>query len=366
LNVEEYLMGAGVAAMRAKQSGRPDTGGTPSGPFGWLADVPGWLLRTAVAVVLAIFLGLAIFGLYRALDPLYPQDLWRYFRPAAAIGTGSVLYRDLEGQLFLAPIGDVKSGKRLLDPLAAASGREIIRDALALPGGKAIAYYATVKRGSEAEQDRVKVIDLQGKITHDISLEGADGELIRPALYVSTSGRYLGVTNRDRNSFYFVDLQASNAFVQGDAGSPPERMQWARNADLRSGYVAGQPSYAASSDGTLRAQVRAGKRRAPECTEGRCETGQELVVTSGTPAGAGKDATVLYGVFASFSAEGWGPIPSQAAQRLYGRLIWSPDGKQLLFSTLDGAVTSSYAISTDGRSQPRLLLEQGEALDWLP
>jgi Tol biopolymer transport system component len=75
---------------------------------------------------------------------------------------------------------------------------------------------------------------------------------------------------------------------------------------------------------------------------------------------------VLYGAFASFSADGWGPIPTQPAQRLYGRLVWAPDGSQLVFSSLDGASANAYAIGADGRTQPRLLLEAAEALDWLP
>jgi hypothetical protein len=77
-------------------------------------------------------------------------------------------------------------------------------------------------------------------------------------------------------------------------------------------------------------------------------------------------ATLLYAAFSAFSAEGWGPVPTQPGQKLYGRLVWSPDGSALLFSTLDEAVANTYVIGTDGKSQPRLVLEEAEALDWLP
>jgi hypothetical protein len=59
-------------------------------------------------------------------------------------------------------------------------------------------------------------------------------------------------------------------------------------------------------------------------------------------------------------------VPTQPAQRFYGRLVWSPDGSQVLFSTLLEAETRSYAIAVDGKTRPRLVLESGEALDWLP
>ena len=44
----------------------------------------------------------------------------------------------------------------------------------------------------------------------------------------------------------------------------------------------------------------------------------------------------------------------------------APDGSHVLFSTLFEAETRTYAITVDGKSRPRLVLETGEALDWLP
>jgi hypothetical protein len=89
-------------------------------------------------------------------------------------------------------------------------------------------------------------------------------------------------------------------------------------------------------------------------------------VASGAIAGGSTPPTLLYGVFSTFSSEGWGPIPAQPAMRLYGRLVWAPDGSQVLFTTLDGANSNTFAVSTDGKTRPRLVLEAGEALDWLP
>lgn len=318
-------------------------------------------------MLVLLLASLGAFLFYRGLDPLYPQELWRYYRPAAAAGAGTVLYRDLDGNLFLAPLSNVARATRLHDRSLPA-GQEIVRDALALPGGKTVAYYATERRAGTAERDTVKIVDLQGNVTRSAPVGGTEtnGSPIRPALFLSESGKYLAVTDRDRTSAYFWDVSTEDGFRPGQADAPPERMLWTRNADLRSAHVPGQAPYAASPDGKLRAQVRAGKRRAPECFEGKCETGQELVVSAGTPAGAGREAVVLYGAFASFSADGWGPVPTQPAQRLFGRLVWSPSGTQVLFNALDGATTGSYVIGTDGRSQPRLILDGGEALDWLP
>jgi len=143
-------------------------------------------------------------------------------------------------------------------------------------------------------------------------------------------------------------------------------MLWNRNGDLQTPLVASQRPYASSPDGKLRAQVRAGQRRAPECGDPKCEAVQELVISSGTVAGAARPPAGLFGAFSQFSADGWGPIPTQPAEKLYGRLVWSPDGAQVLFSTLDGTDTHTYAIGVDGKTQPRLLLDDGEALDWLP
>lgn len=337
----------------------------PVGPLAWVLAIPP-RLRVALGVLVAALV-VAGAGLlfYRALDPMYPQDLWRYFRPATSTPGGTLLYRDLDGQLFLAPKGDAKQARRLLDAGAAAGGREFVRDAVFLPQRQQVAYFASV-RGAGVEHDHVKLIDLTGKAIRDVDVSATTGEPIRPAVYVSASGRYLAVTNRDRTQAYYYDLDAGGGPVAAPFDAPPERMLWTRNADLRQAYVSSQQPIAASQDGSLRAQVRAGKRRAPECDEQRCETAQELVVSSGAVNAAPRAATLLYGAYEAFSAEGWGPVPAQPAQKLYGRLVWSPDGKQLLFSTLDGDVANTYAISTDGRTQPRLVLEEAEALDWLP
>jgi hypothetical protein len=371
-------MAARVAARAAgtragsQSSARPGAarreGGSGDGPLGWLLGLPGWALRLAGVMVLVLLVAGGGYWFYRALDPLYPQEVWRYFRPAPALAEGSVLFRDMDGQLFLAPVAGPTEGRRLLDPEAAARGHEIVRDALALPSGPSggqIAYFATERVPGQPDADRLKVISRDGAVLLNVPLDEPAGEPLRPALFLSTSGRYLGVTNRDRTRAYYFVLSASGPLTRGEIDAPPERMLWTRNGDLRTAHVPGQAAFAASPDGTQRALVRAGKRRAPECGEPRCEAGQELVVSSGTVAGSGQVA-VLYGAFSSFSSEGWGFIPAQLAQRLYGRLIWSPDGRQLLFSTLDGADSNSYAISTDGRTQPRLVLESGEALDWLP
>ncbi|HEV2126669.1 MAG TPA: hypothetical protein VGW38_28245, partial [Chloroflexota bacterium] len=136
-------MAANAARVAVGNGGRRGSGvrrmgNTPEGPLAWLVTAPSWALRAAavVAVLLLAILGSYLF--YRGLDPLYPQSLWRYFRPAAAADAGTVLYRDLDGQLFLAPLGDTNRATRLYDRSLPA-GQEIIRDAVGLPGGKAVA-----------------------------------------------------------------------------------------------------------------------------------------------------------------------------------------------------------------------------------
>lgn len=302
---------------------------------------------------------------YTALDPLYPQELWKYFRPAPPLAGGSLLFRDLDGQLFIAPASDLASRRRLLDAEAAAGSHEIVRDAVALPDGRGIVYYASEKREGSPEQDVLKVITRDGALMRRVPVAPV-GEPVRPAVFLSASGRHVALTNRERSHVYYLDLNSDSALVPGTADAPPERMLWNRNADLRTAHVPGQPAYASSPDGKQRAQIRAGQRRAPECDAARCEAGQELIVSAVTVAGSAQPPSVLYGAFTSFSADGWGPIPAQPAQRLYGRLVWSPDGTQIVFSTLDGSTSNSYAVTSDGRTQPRLLLESAEALDWLP
>jgi hypothetical protein len=358
-------MAAQAVAARSRSRRRVREPEPARGPLAWVLGIPVWL-----RVVLALGIVLLVFGggawlYYRALDELYPQEIWKYFRPAPPAPSGRLLYRDLDGQLFIAPLTDLQGAKRLLDPAAAAGGREFVRDAVYLPERKLVAYFATVRQAA-GEHDHLKVVDLDGRLTHDVDISEASGELVRPAVFASASGRYVAVTNRERTRAYFYDLTGGGALSALPFESPPERMLWTRNADLIQAPQPGQAAIAASGDGKLRAQVRAGKRRAPECDDPKCETAQELVVSSGTVAGSQNPPTVLYGVFSSFSAEGWGPVPTQPAQRLYGRLVWAPDGKHLLFSTLDGANANTYAIGTDGKTQPRLVLEAAEALDWLP
>jgi hypothetical protein len=327
--------------------------------------VPSWLKWSAVAAVLLLLLVGVVTLFYRQLDQLYPQEIWKYFRPRAAVGSGSVLYRTLDGELFLTPIDQPSKARRIRDSSTPASGREVVRDAIMLPGGKELAYYATELRPGQSETEYLKIAGVEGGSIRAVPIAVAAGEALRPAVFVSTSGRYLAVTNRDRTHFYYYDLAAGN-LVPGTAEAPPERMLWTRNGDVRTPHLLGQRPFATSPDGKLRAQVRDGKRRAPECGEAKCETVQELVISPATIAESSRPPAVVYGVFSSFSAEGWGPVPPQPAQRLYGRLVWSPAGDQLLFSTVDGAETRAYAISVDGKTQPRLVLENGEALDWVP
>jgi hypothetical protein len=339
--------------------------GDTSGP-GLFARLPRWVIPTTLVLVLAALLGGGGYLFYNALDPLYPQPLWRYFRPNPPLGSGQVLYRDGDGQLFLAPLADLKNGKRLLDVEAAARSHEIVRDAVALPGGKHVAYFASERRDGGPEADRLKVVTLSGQVVRSIPVSEQAGEPLRPAVFASSTGRYVGMTSRDRARVFYFDVESGAPLATGTADAPPERMLWTKNGDLRTGHVNGQTPFASSPDGKLRAQVRAGTRRAPECDEARCEPGQELIVAPGTIATGGTPPTLLYGVFSNFSSEGWGPIPAQPAMRLYGRLVWAPDGSQVLFTTLDGANSNTFAVSADGKTRPRLVLEAGEALDWLP
>ncbi len=324
-----------VAVRRRRRVREPEPA---RGPLAWVLGIPVWARVALVLGILLLIFGGGAWLYYRALDDLYPQEIWKYFRPAPPAPAGRLLY---------------------------AGGREGVRDAVYLPERKQVAYFASVRRDA-GEHDHLKVIDLDGRLTHDVDVSEAAGELVRPAVFASTSGRYVAVTNRERTHAYFYDLVSGSGLSALPFESAPERMLWTRNADLIQASQPGQPPIATSADGKLRAQVRPGKRRAPECDDPKCETAQELVVSPGTVAGSQTPPTVLYGVFSSFSAEGWGPVPTQPAQRLYGRLVWAPDGKQLLFSTLDGAIANMYAIGSNGKTQPRLVLEAAEALDWLP
>lgn len=331
-----------------------------------LLAIPAWVRWTALGLVLVLVAAGLTLASYNALDPLYPQELWRYFRPEAPAASGSVLFRDPDGKLFLAPASDISLSRRLSDPTLPAGTREVIRDAVALPDGKHVAYFATDTAPGQAESDFLKVLSLDGQLARRIPVAMAAGEPIRPTVYTSTSGRYLAVTNRERTRVHYYDVSSGGPLVAGAMAEPPEPMLWNRNGDLRVPVQAGQPAFASTTDGRHRAQVREGRRRAPECGDEKCEAVQELVVLSGTVAGSARPPTVIYGVFSSFSAEGWGPIPAQPAQRLYGRLVWSPDGSQILFSALDGEEVRSFAINADGKTRPRLIVPVGEALDWIP
>jgi hypothetical protein len=377
--VEAARLRRGGRTPGTKDSGRGGRnrrgeGGGAGGIGAALLRLPGrWLLLGVVALALLVAGGGALF--YRSLDSLYPQEIWKYFRPQSPVGSGSVLFRTQDGQLLVAPVADAGQSRRLLDAAAVAAGAsEFVRDAVALPGSAAapgapvtVAYYATERRSGRPESDRVKLMRSDGTLVRDLDVSAAAGEALRPALYVSAGGRYLALTSRDRSRVFYLDTTAPDgALVAGQVDTPPERMLWNRNGDLQTPLLASQRPFASSPDGKLRAQVREGKRRSPECGEQKCEAVQEVVISSGVIAGPDREPRVLYGAFSQFSADGWGPIPPQPAQKLYGRLVWSPDGAQVLFSTLDGAETRTYAIGVDGKTQPRLVLEDGEALDWLP
>ena len=324
-----------------------------------------WLF--AGAVLLLALAGGGVYLFYRSLDSLYPQELWKYFRPLPPTASGNVLYRTTEGQLLLAPMGSTDQAHRLMDTGTDTGISEYVRDATVLPGGRDVAYFATLRGGAGAahiETDHVKVVGTGGGISRDVPLAPAPGEKLYPTLFASSSGRYVAVLSQDRARGYFVDL-ASGDVVTATPDAAPERMLWNRNGDLRSPALGGQRPYATSPNGKLRAQVREGTRRAPECDEPRCEAVQELTVSSASVAGAQRPPVVLFGAFGQFAADGWGPIPTQPAQRLYGRLVWSPDGTQILFSTVYETSTRTYAISVDGKTRPRLVLEDGEALDWI-
>jgi len=354
---------------RAQQL-RPQRGGR----LGPLAAIPLWLLLLGGTLGLLLLLVGGGYYTYRSLDRLYPQELWKYFRPPAPAAAGSLLYRDGEGQLLLAPLSDPTRAQRLLDSSVGPETREIVRDAVVVPaagGGRQIAYYASEKTGARPEVDRLKLLALAPdgtpRIIQRVSLADEAGEPLRPLLFVSASGRYLALTNRERTRAYYFDVAGGGPLTPGQIDAPPEPMLWNRNADLLTPLVPGQAPYATSPDGRWRAAVRAGTRHAPACEEPPCEPAQELVISPATIAGSlHTPPAVIFGAFRDFAAEGWGPIPTQPPLRLYGRLVWSPDATELLFTALDEAQSRIYAITADGKTRPRLVLENAEALDWLP
>ena len=151
--------------------------------------IPPRLRALILGVVTLALIGGAGWGAYSALDPLYPQELWRYFRPVAVAPTGTVLYRDLDGQLFMAPFNDLGTARRLLDVNAAARGREFVRDAVFFPDRQRIAYFATVRRDNEPEQDRVKVMGLDGRLVADIPVSAA---AMSSSISLNTGGPPIG------------------------------------------------------------------------------------------------------------------------------------------------------------------------------
>lgn len=343
-------------------------GGTPDARV--LPSWPRWVWWIAGAVVVLALLGGLGYLAYRGLDRLYPQELWRYFRPLPATGSGSILYRDLDGQLLLAPVDDPSRARPLTTGIAGGAGagaaQEIVRDAVIMPDKRAVAYFATEKRAGRPDVDHIKIVRLDGQMIGDIAVVERAGEPILSSVYHSTNGRYLAVTSRDRSRVYYYDVAAGGALTAGQADAPPEPMQWYRNGDLLTAPFPNQPAYATSPDGRRRAQVREGTRRAPDCgAEPRCEAVKELSVSPVTVTGISRAGVPLYGAFSTFSADGWGPVPDQPAARFYGRLVWSPDGTQLLFTTQDEAHSRVYAITADGKTRPRLLLEEAEVLDWM-
>src|SRR6266542_6825095 len=132
-----------------------------------------WLIGGVVLLLLVLGGGGYLF--YRSLDSLYPQEMWKYFRPETPVAAGSILYRTTEGQLFLAPVADPTQAKRLLDSGTGVGTAEYVRDATVLSGGKEVAYYAT-QRASQGETDHVKLVGIAGAngsgsgISRDVAL----------------------------------------------------------------------------------------------------------------------------------------------------------------------------------------------------
>ena len=121
--------------VRAQGAGATSGGrrGAPS-PLGLVGErgSPSWWLSWE---------GWATPPLTGPLDGLYPQGLWRYFRPVPGPASGSILYRHVDGYLLLAPVADLGQAQRL-----SPEAPEIVRDAVFLSEGKAVAYIATDRR----------------------------------------------------------------------------------------------------------------------------------------------------------------------------------------------------------------------------
>src|SRR5687767_11753992 len=114
-------------AARAARAGRASARrGVASGGTGGVR-IPSWVWWTAGIAVLVALLGGLGYLTYGALDRLYPQGLWRYFRPVPGAASGSILYRHVDGYLLLAPVGDPGRAQRL-----SPEAPEIVRDAVFL------------------------------------------------------------------------------------------------------------------------------------------------------------------------------------------------------------------------------------------
>ena len=124
--------------------------------------VPRWVWWGAGIAVLVALLGGLGYLTYGALDRLYPQGLWRYFRPVPGPASGSILYRHVDGYLLLAPVADPGQAQRL-----SPEAPEIVRDAVFLSDGKAVAYIATDRRSGQPETEHLKVVGLDGAVRHD-------------------------------------------------------------------------------------------------------------------------------------------------------------------------------------------------------
>ena len=180
---------------RISKANRTFIAAEPGGGFRErLRAIPLWV-RWTVALLVLVVLPLGLSALfYRSLDGLYPQSLWKYFRPLTPAATGSLLYRDADGQLFLAALDGAREPRRIADPALGGDTHEIVRDAVAVPGGKQIAYFATERRTS-GERDVLKIANLEdGSVRRADS--GAAIEPLRAAVFASTSGRYVAVTSR--------------------------------------------------------------------------------------------------------------------------------------------------------------------------
>lgn len=330
--------------------------------------IPHTLRRRTLAAAALAAVCLLGWGVYALVDPYYPQELWRFFRPERWDPVGQILYRTDEGQLFLASAHSLSrprqlAGASLGSPQparAAADGpappREIIRDATVLPDRQHVAYFASHVQEGRRASDHLNILSLSsGAVVLQIELPGP--QVAPPTVYASRTGRFLAVTDSSQNQFSYWDANTGQQVDQ-----PGEALQVERNPVVGPPLAGGQPAQALSPHGKLRAELRTGQRRAPLCPDAKCEVARELTVL-----GQGSGPIVLFGAFPTISSDGWAFLPGYAGQRFVGRLVWAPDSRQLLFTTLDvdGGIPRVYAVAADGRTRPRQVLERAEALDWI-